>query len=352
MTAMIDLRDQTFGRLTVVDDSREREGSHIIWLCACNCGTIDVKTTGKRLRSGKTKSCGCLRREATRARRTIDVTGVEFGYARFVRDTGQRRGGNHAENGSIVWECECFGGSRHGFPRCKSTFVATRGDVYDSGQVSCGCYRNHIGRKRAIDITSQTFGYLTAVRPTDQRSGHDVIWLCTCKSPFHPETREHTTSIAALRKGHTRSCGCLFTDQASQRAIAKMKSPHRKEWPYTRRDGSVVWMRAATEVAWAACLDAAGRTWQYEPRAFLLLTGLRYVPDFHLPEEKCWHEVKGHERPQAMAKHAEFSLGHDCKLIPISEIERASGLGYKDLLARAKQMRDDYNARSNPSTDI
>ena len=313
MTAMIDLRDQTFGRLTVVDDSREREGSHIIWLCACNCGTIDVKTTGKRLRSGKTKSCGCLRREATRARRTIDVTGVEFGYARFV---------------------------------------ATRGDVYDSGQVSCGCYRNHIGRKRAIDITSQTFGYLTAVRPTDQRSGHDVIWLCTCKSPFHPETREHTTSIAALRKGHTRSCGCLFTDQASQRAIAKMKSPHRKEWPYTRRDGSVVWMRAATEVAWAACLDAAGRTWQYEPRAFLLLTGLRYVPDFHLPEEKCWHEVKGHERPQAMAKHAEFSLGHDCKLIPISEIERASGLGYKDLLARAKQMRDDYNARSNPSTDI
>ena len=136
MTAMIDLRDQTFGRLTVVDDSGEREGSHIIWLCDCNCGTIDVKTTGKRLRSGKTKSCGCLRREATRARRTIDVTGVEFGYARFVRDTGQRRGGNHAENGSIVWECECFGGSRHGFPRCKSTFVATRGDVYDSGQVS------------------------------------------------------------------------------------------------------------------------------------------------------------------------------------------------------------------------
>jgi hypothetical protein len=343
VTAAINLRGQVFGRLTVLDDSGEREGSNIIWRCVCSCGTEDFRTSGKRLRSGKTSSCGCLRREKARARRTIDVSGVEFGFARFLRDSGERRGGNHPANGAIVWECECFGGRRHGFPGCKVSFKAVRGDIYEKGQVSCGCYRNHIGRSRAIDVSGEKFGFLTAVQPTEQRSGHDVMWLCICESPYHPAPREHVTSIAALRSGHTRSCGCLFTDQMSQRAIAKMKSPHRKDWPYVRGDGTVVWMRAATEIAWAACLDAASIEWQYEPKAHLLSTGLRYVPDFYLPEKKCWHEVKGRETQQAMAKYAEFAQGHDCRLIPISEIERVSGVAYKTLLERAKQMRDDYN---------
>ena len=47
-----------------------------------------------------------------------------------------------------------------------------------------------------------------------------------------------------------------------------------------------------------------------------------------------------------MAKYAEFSQGHDCRLIPISEIERVAGVAYKTLLERAKQMRDDYTARN------
>ena len=344
MTAMIDLRGQLFGRLTVVEDSGEREGSNIIWLCDCNCGTTGYKTTGKRLRSGKTRSCSCLRREVARARRTIDVTGVEFGFSRFVRDTGQRRGGNHANNGSIVWECECFGGSRHGFPGCKGRFLATRGDVYDNGQVSCGCYRNHLGRSRAIDITGQTFGYLTAMRPTDERSGNDVKWLCVCNSPFHQESREHVASLGSLRSGHTRSCSCLFTEQASRRAIEKMQSRHRKNWPYVREDGSVVWMRAATEVAWATWLDRAGKAWKYEPKAFLLSTGRRYVPDFFLAEDDCWHEVKGREPADAMANYEEFARDHRCRIVTVPEIEQALGLPYRDLLRLAKRVRDEYNA--------
>ena len=41
------------------------------WRCACSCGTA-VVVTGKRLRSGNTRSCGCLRREASR-RRVVDL---------------------------------------------------------------------------------------------------------------------------------------------------------------------------------------------------------------------------------------------------------------------------------------
>ena len=35
------------------------------WLCKCSCGNI-VKVIGKSLRSGKTKSCGCLRKDIAR----------------------------------------------------------------------------------------------------------------------------------------------------------------------------------------------------------------------------------------------------------------------------------------------
>ena len=34
----------------------------ILWLCLCDCGEL-LECTGSRLRSGNTKSCGCLHRE-------------------------------------------------------------------------------------------------------------------------------------------------------------------------------------------------------------------------------------------------------------------------------------------------
>lgn len=50
---------RVFGQLSVLaravnDDKRA------MWACACTCGASTV-TSGTRLRTGKTKSCGCLR---------------------------------------------------------------------------------------------------------------------------------------------------------------------------------------------------------------------------------------------------------------------------------------------------
>ena len=51
-----------FGRLTVIQDSHKRENGCIVYTCICNCGTYkDVPSTS--LRSGHTKSCGCIKRE-------------------------------------------------------------------------------------------------------------------------------------------------------------------------------------------------------------------------------------------------------------------------------------------------
>ena len=50
-----------FERLTVISES-ERRGRTLMWHCRCDCAK-EVAVSGNDLRSGNTKSCGCLRVE-------------------------------------------------------------------------------------------------------------------------------------------------------------------------------------------------------------------------------------------------------------------------------------------------
>ncbi|MFE4420383.1 hypothetical protein [Streptomyces sp. NPDC056817] len=51
--------------------------------------------------------------------------------------------------------------------------------------------------------------------------------------------------------------------------------------------------RSLLEACWAATLDSLGIVWEYEPQTFDLPSGVKYLPDFHLPEIGTWLEVKG-----------------------------------------------------------
>jgi hypothetical protein len=62
MPKALDLTGQRFGKLRVV----ERHGSYhgrSFWKCVCSCGRVTY-ATGKNLKNGSTKSCGCLHRQA------------------------------------------------------------------------------------------------------------------------------------------------------------------------------------------------------------------------------------------------------------------------------------------------
>lgn len=62
MATKKDLTGQKFGRLTVVrEDGRDGYGS-TNWLCICDCGKL-VTVRGSQLRSGHTRSCGCLQKD-------------------------------------------------------------------------------------------------------------------------------------------------------------------------------------------------------------------------------------------------------------------------------------------------
>ena len=60
----IDLTGKRFGKLLVKGQILERGNrGQIKWECLCDCGNKHI-TSGESIRSGKSKSCGCLRKEA------------------------------------------------------------------------------------------------------------------------------------------------------------------------------------------------------------------------------------------------------------------------------------------------
>jgi hypothetical protein len=73
---MIDLTGQIFGRLTVISTGDKNKRRMYYWICRCDCGKV-CKVRGDQLRSGGTKSCGCLH---------IDVV-TKHGYNRVGKET-------------------------------------------------------------------------------------------------------------------------------------------------------------------------------------------------------------------------------------------------------------------------
>ena len=62
MSKKIDLRGQKFGKLTVLRENGRDKHNNVLWLCRCECGK-EIVVRGGDLRSEKTTSCGCYRRE-------------------------------------------------------------------------------------------------------------------------------------------------------------------------------------------------------------------------------------------------------------------------------------------------
>lgn len=92
-------------------------------------------------------------------------------------------------------------------PEC-GTFFETRIEGIKNGHTkSCGCIRKKIrienGKKRAKDLTGKRFGKLIALKKTEKRNGHNIIWKCKCDCG-----KITYVSTNHLSDGHTKSCGC------------------------------------------------------------------------------------------------------------------------------------------------
>ena len=74
MSRAIDEKGKRYGQLIVLERAGNYRGREAIWKCLCDCGE-DAIVPGSALRTGNTKSCGCLR---------IFPSGVAAGNALFL----------------------------------------------------------------------------------------------------------------------------------------------------------------------------------------------------------------------------------------------------------------------------
>ena len=58
MPKLIDITGQTFGRLTALRTASRNADRRMLWHCRCTCGQ-EILASGKLLREGRIKSCGC-----------------------------------------------------------------------------------------------------------------------------------------------------------------------------------------------------------------------------------------------------------------------------------------------------
>lgn len=112
----IDLTGMRFGRLTVIEEYGKADGK-VKWLCRCDCGNTKV-VCGQDLKSGSTKSCGCLLEEQRHAAKHIThgMSGTKL-YRRYSGmiarcSENNRASKNYAEKGVRV--CDEWLGE-HGF---------------------------------------------------------------------------------------------------------------------------------------------------------------------------------------------------------------------------------------------
>lgn len=79
LQAQLELAGKRFGRLVAVKDTGRRKQGQSVWLCLCDCGQIS-EVQSSNLRSGNTRSCGCLKAD------TCLASFVKHGEA---RESGQ-----------------------------------------------------------------------------------------------------------------------------------------------------------------------------------------------------------------------------------------------------------------------
>ena len=74
MRKPLDLKGKRFGILTVLSFEGSNKQGNSMWLCVCDCGNLIIANS-QNLKTGHTKSCGCLKSAVTAARNRTGLIG-------------------------------------------------------------------------------------------------------------------------------------------------------------------------------------------------------------------------------------------------------------------------------------
>lgn len=148
MSKFIDLTNQKFGRLTVLE--RDYSKKRTSWICKCDCGNIKT-VSSSNLKQGHTQSCGCLQKERVSNASIKDLKGQKFGRLTVLEKDIIKK----SKAGDIYWLCQCECGN----------IVSINGSNLRSGNTkSCGCLKKErVSEINTKDLKGKVFGKLTVL---------------------------------------------------------------------------------------------------------------------------------------------------------------------------------------------
>ena len=135
----IDLTGQKFGKLTVIERDMQYRDKGVYWKCICECGN-EKTILGKTLRSGATKSCGCLRRIVPSKVNTKNLIGQKFGKLTVIEKTEK------SSCNGVIWKCIC---------ECGNMCEAPTGTLKSGDKQSCGCIGKSRGENKITNILKE-----------------------------------------------------------------------------------------------------------------------------------------------------------------------------------------------------
>lgn len=154
-------------------------------------------------------------------------------------------------------------------------------------------------------------------------------WAGKKRGPLRPEWR---AAIAAANRGCVGPWAGKTRGPHSEATKLKIAVGNKgKQFPHIRKvKYGDIWMRSTYEARVAAALDALGIPWQYEPFRFDIGVSRTYLPDFYLPDDDAYWEVKGWFGPKSRDTTARFREHYPeiplvvVMLPQIKELERAA----------------------------
>lgn len=141
-------------------------------------------------------------------RTPVDLSGQRFGRLVAVRDVGSLRSFR-------LWLFRCD---------CGAEIERTTADARHGKVRSCGCLQRELSSQRkSLKLAGQKFGRLTALERAGTDGHGHVTWRCACECG-----KEAVVAGVILKKGTTRSCGCLHRETISAIQRAKALPPELK----------------------------------------------------------------------------------------------------------------------------
>lgn len=290
---------QKFGRLTVISQDTNYPR---YWYCVCECGSNVIKKVDEQnLLKGATQSCGCLHKEKVRKALLKDLIGKKFGRW-TVLDLDEKL---TKEKHNSYWICKCDCG----------TIKSVDGESLKNGvSTSCGCFKKEFTSNLfSLKLEGQRFGKLVVIKRIGTTVGEDgtkySLWLCKCDCGNFKEVKGHD-----LVRGSVTSCGCLNSRGEYETTQKLLKYNFNFKTQYTFDD----------------LKSNKGRKLRFDYAIFNLDGSLNCLIEFqgpqHNPDKTEQYGEFGRQQREITDKQKkEYCFAHDIPLYEIwniSEIER------------------------------